>query len=65
LPCWAFNIALPEGPFFELLTVTPSDKPLVSERAMTMQLDGGLELLGAVDKVARKFTLFSRCKNPG
>lgn len=44
-----FSISSPEGPLFELLIVAPKGKPLDSERAMTIQPDGGLELLDKVD----------------
>lgn len=49
VPYMVFSIALPEGPLFELLIITPDGKPLASERAMTVQPEGGLELLDAVD----------------
>ncbi|BEH16684.1 GlxA family transcriptional regulator [Marinobacter shengliensis] len=49
VPYMVFSIALPDGPLFELLIITPDGKPLTSERAMTVQPDGGLELLDAVD----------------
>lgn len=49
VPYMVFSIALPEGPLFELLIITPDGKPLASERAMTVLPDGGLELLDAVD----------------
>src|SRR5690606_34339828 len=49
VPYMVFSIVLPEGPLFELLIITPDGKPLVSERAMTVQPDGGLELLDTVD----------------
>lgn len=49
VPYMVFSITLPDGPLFDLVMVTPDGKPLVSERAMTVQPDGGLELLDAVD----------------
>lgn len=49
VPFMVFSIALPDGPLFDLVIVTPDGKPLESERSMTVQPDGGLELLDTVD----------------
>lgn len=49
VPFMVFSITLPDGPLFDLVIVTPDGKPLESERSMTVQPDGGLELLDTVD----------------
>lgn len=49
VPFMVFSITLPDGPLFDLVIVTPDGKPLESERAMTVNPDGGLALLDTVD----------------
>lgn len=49
VPYMVFSITLPDGPLFELVIVAPGGQPLNSERAMTIEPDGGLELLDNVD----------------
>lgn len=46
-----FDMALPEGRLFDLKIVAPGGQPQQAERGMTIQPDGGLELLETADIV--------------
>lgn len=49
VPYTVFGMALPDRPLFDLFIVALDGKPLQAERVMTLQPDGGLELLDRVD----------------
>ena len=49
VPYLVFTAAFAEGPLFELKIVASGAKALASERAMTVQPDGGLELADTAD----------------
>jgi len=51
VPYLVFSAALPEGRLFDLKIVTSDAQPLTAERAMTIQPDGGLELVETADIV--------------
>ena len=51
VPYMVFDMALPEGRLFDLKIVSPGGKPQQAERGMTVQPDGGLELLETEDIV--------------
>lgn len=51
VPYLVFSAAFADGPLFELKIVSAGAKALTSERAMTVQPDGGLELAETADIV--------------
>lgn len=51
VPYLVFDMALPEGRLFDLKIVSPGGLPQQAERGMTIQPDGGLELLETADIV--------------
>ncbi|MFB9289432.1 GlxA family transcriptional regulator [Pseudoduganella plicata] len=51
VPYMMFSAQLPEGRLFELRIVSSDARPLAAERAMTVQPDGGLELVDIADIV--------------
>src|SRR5687767_7277013 len=51
VPYLIFNTEMPEGGLFDLRIVSSDARPLAAERAMTVQPDGGLELVDMADIV--------------
>ena len=51
VPYLAFNAEMPEGRLFDLRIVSSDGRPLAAERALTVQPDGGLELVDMADIV--------------
>lgn len=49
IPYTVFGLSLPDRRLFDLSVITPDGKPMAAEGAMTVQPDGGLELLRSVD----------------